>query len=262
MPEDLKQHELHEVQVLDIIPVNVSPCALKKANYMGKECLIICYCPTQTTKEVNTAQYFEYLRTCFQVKHDNVVQILGVYCHPKSPYPALLIEETEPLSTFAKGQDFSEKQQISILLDIAHALSAFTAVPSSGLVKVVWNAVFMSTSPESLRAKFSPIFGCSYCLEVTDTNILSLNIRGFYEITMFLNSQGQTVEGDLPTDHALEPVFRDWLRKNSSLARVAKQLEHLFRKCSLVVLMHVISESDCLCSVHVLDVVAYLFLTF
>ena len=237
MPEDLKQHELHEVQVLDIVPVDVSPCVLRKANYRGKDCLIICYCPTQTTKEGNTAQYSEYLGNCFQVKHDNVAKILGVYCLPNSLYPAVVIEEVEPLSTIVKDKDFSEKQQISILVDIAHALSAFAAVPSPVLVKVVWNAVFISTSPEDLTAKFYPIFECSYCLVVNDTNkqISSLTIiQCLYEITMFLKSQGQTVEGDLPTDHVLRPVFHSWFWKSLPLATVTEQLEHLFRKCSSV----------------------------
>ena len=230
MPEDLKQHELHEVRVLDTVPVVVSPCMLKKANYRGKDCLIICYCPTQIT-EVNTAQYCEYLRTCFEVKHDNVVKILGVYCLSNSPYPTVVIEEVEPLSTFVKDQDFSEKQQISILLDIAHALSAFAAVPSSVLVKAVKDAVFVSTSPEGLTAKFSPIFDYSYCLVATDANkSLSTNIQCLYEITMFLNSQGQTNKGDLPADHVLEPIIRGWVQTGSPLATVTEELEHIFRK--------------------------------
>ena len=230
MPEDLKQHELHEVQVLDTVLVDVSPCMLKKANYRGKDCLIICYCPTQIT-EVNTAQYCEYLRTCFQVKHDNVVKILGVHCLSNSPYPTVVIEEVEPLSTFVKDKNFSEKQQISILLDIAHALSAFAAVPSSVLVKAVKDAVFVSTSPEGLTVKFSPIFGCSYCLVATDASkSLSTNIQCLYEITMFLNSQGQTNKGDLPADHVLEPIIRGWVQTGSPLATVTEELEHIFRK--------------------------------
>ena len=230
LPEDLKQHELHEVQVLDIIPVNVSPCVLKKCDYKGKECLIISYHPIKT-EEVNSSHYFDYLRTCFQVKHENVVQIHGVHCLPDSPYPAFVFEELEPLSNFAKGRDISEKQQISILLDIARALSAFTAVPSSVLVKAVWNSVFVSTSPEGLTAKFSPIFDYSYCLVATDANkTLSTNVQCLYEITVFLNSQGQTNEGDLPADHVLEPIIRGWLQTSSPLATVTEELEHIFRK--------------------------------
>ena len=159
LPEDLKRHELREVQVLDIIPVNVSPCVLKKCNYKGKECLIISYHPIKT-KDVNTSHYCDYLRTCFQVKHENVVQVHGVHCLPDSPYPAFVFEELEPLLNFAKGQNISEKQQIKLLLDIARALSAFTALPSV-LIKAVKDAVFVSTSPEGLTAKFSPIFGYS-----------------------------------------------------------------------------------------------------
>ena len=235
LPEDLKQHELHEVQVLDVIPLNVSPCVLKKATYKGKECLIISYHPIKT-EEVNRSLYSEYLKTCFRVKHENVVQIHGVHCLPDSPYPAVVFEELEPLSNFAKGRDISEKQQISILLDIVRALSAFTAVPSSVQVKAVGNAVFVSISPEGLTAKFSPIFGCSYCLVPTDASkIFSPNIQCLYEITMFLNSQGQTNEGNLPANHVLEPIRR-WLRTNSPLATVAEELEHIFRKYILKVM--------------------------
>lgn len=236
LPEDLKQHELHEVQVLDIIPLNVSPCVLKRATYEGKECLIISYHPIKT-EEVNTSPYFEYLKTCFRVKHENVVQIHGVHCLPDSPYPAVVFEELEPLSNFAKGRDISEKQQISILLDIVRALSAFTAVHSSVQVKAVGNAVFVSISPEGLAAKYSPIFGCSYCLVPTDASkIFSPNIQCLYEITTFLNSQGQTNEGNLPANHVLEPIIREWLRTNSPLATVAEELEHIFRKYILKVM--------------------------
>lgn len=224
LPEDLEEHKLHEVQVLDIIPLNVSPCVLKRATYKGKECLIISYHPIKT-EEDNRSLYSEYLKTCFRVKHENVIQIYGVHCLPDLPYPAVVFEELEPLSNFAKGRDISEKQQIGILLDIVHALSAFTAVQ----VKAVGNAVFVSTSPEGLAAKFSPIFGCSYCLVATDT--LSSNVQCLHEITMFLNSQGQTIEGTLPVKHILEPAFHDWFQNSSPLGTVTERLKNLFRKC-------------------------------
>ena len=239
LPEDFKRYELHQVKVLDNVPVNVSPCVLKKANYVGKECLIICYCPTQTTKEVNTAQYFEYLRTCFQVKHDNIVNICGIYCLSNSPYPALVIEEVEPLSTFVKGHDFSEKQQISILLGIARAISAFATVPSV-LVKAMTHAVFVFALPEGYTVKFFPIFGYSYFLVAADTNgTSSPNVQCLYEITMFLNSQGQTIEGDLPAGHVLAPIIRGWFQSSSPLAMVTEELQHIFRKCKII----------CVCSV-------------
>ena len=229
MPKDLKQHEVHEVQVLDVVPVDVSPCMLKRVNYRAKECLIIKYCPI----EVNTSHYFEYLRSCFQLNHDNIVQIHGVYCLPNSQYPAIVLEDVQPLSTFAKEKYFSEKQQISILLDVAHTLSGFATIPHSALVKAMGNAFFVkvSTSPESLAAKFFPIFEYSYCLVAADTNkILSQNIQCLYEVAVILSSQGKAIERALPQDHLLEPVFWEWVRKSSPLTTVTEELEDLFRK--------------------------------
>lgn len=225
IPGDLQQYELHEVQVLDVIPLDISPCVLKKARHGDQECMLILYSPTAE----HICQYFEYLRMCFQVEHDNVVKIHGICCFPDSPYPALVMEELEPLSHFVKNCDtISEKDQIRLVLDIIHAVSAYEAMPV--LVQVVVKAIFVS-SLQDIRAKFFPVFGCSYSSALRHTSKShSSNLQWLSDIVVFLNGRGQPVERTLPPEHALEPVIRGWLQRSSPLSTVTEELEYLFRK--------------------------------
>lgn len=210
----------------ELITVEVSPSHLYEAVYKGKPAMAIVYNPGESNSANNALKkaYVQFLDDMLaNRKKSSIIDVLGIEslsCFPACPdYPILIVERNDHLVNFFTSETspvLSQKDQLSILLDIACAVCNFDESSTSlKRVEVLENSLFISRDKDSNNfvVRFCPIFGYSYLVKELEgyEMVASADLEWIKQITLLLCwGKDLTSEKEIPSGHILRAFIQQW----------------------------------------------------
>ncbi len=203
-----------ELELLEVMDLDVSPCILWKVLHSGQQYMALIYNGKCDSEEaiLNFSKYIEDI----QNNKPNVMPVKCVHFYTElSSHPIILFEVEQPLKEYCKSSEaISEIQQLSLLWNAAISVLGFS---SSITLQMTTASLFVHktstddiTSTDDTKAMFLPVYEHSYFHKMeprTQPESPSLN---WLKDTLFLmiHRKQYSSNSNLPENHILFNIFK------------------------------------------------------
>ncbi len=228
-----------ELEFLEVMDLDVSPCILWKVLHSGQQYMALIYNGKCDSEEA-ILKFSKYIKDV-QNNKPNVMSAKCVHFYTELfSHPIILFEVEQPLKEYCKSfEAISEIQQLSLLLNAAISVIGFS---SSITLQITTASLFVhKTSTDDTKAMFLPVYEHSYFQQMAPKTQPELPSLNWLKDTLFLmvHHDSNNIKLDLPENHILFSIFKHrWFPDDKpgclSTTDVAKELEHILGKYILL----------------------------
>ncbi|XP_064395955.1 uncharacterized protein LOC135342984 isoform X6 [Halichondria panicea] len=224
------------LELLDKVKVDVSPCTLWTGLHNGQPCTVLKY----EAKETKSS-YTEYTHYILENKHEHVVKADCIHLDDELSHNPIIVLRQVHLQTIngylsSTRSVLSEIEQLSFLLDIAKGFASLQK-DTSAYFRGTENSVFIHVEESigNLIAQFFPVYKQSYFPRAQEyaAAVSSADLIWLRRTTILLDRESNDEKSELPESHVLYNIFKHkWLSDDERLrprdvSQVAKEVEYI-----------------------------------
>ena len=238
------------LELLDKVKVDVSPCTLWTGLHNGQPCSVLKY-----EAEETKSSYTDFAHYILENKHEHVVKADCIHLDDELSHNPIIVLRQVHLQTIndylsSSRSALSEMEQLSFLLDIAKGFASLQN-DTSAYFRGTENSVFVHVeeSVGNLTAQFFPLYKQSYFPRAQEyaAAVSSADLTWLRTTTILLHRESNDEKSELPESHVLYNIFKHkWLSDDERLrprdvSQVAKEVEYILGKSAIfknIVHMH------------------------
>ncbi|XP_064395980.1 uncharacterized protein LOC135343006 isoform X3 [Halichondria panicea] len=224
------------LELLDKVKVDVSPCTLWTGLHNGQPCTVLKY-----EAEETKSSYTEYAHYILENKHEHVVKADCIHLDDELSHNPIIVLRQVHLKTIndylsSSRSALSEMEQLSFLLDIAKGFASLQN-DTSAYFRGTENSVFIHVEESigNLIAQFFPVYKQSYFPRAQEyaAAVSSADLIWLRRTTILLDRESNDEKSELPESHVLYNIFKHkWLSDDERLrprdvSQVAKEVEYI-----------------------------------
>ena len=240
------------LELLDKIKVDVTPCTLWRGLHSGQPCTVLKYEAEETNLNSNYTEYAHYI---LENRHENIVKADCIHTDDELSHNPIIVLRQVHLQTineylFSSHSALSEMEQLSLLLDITKGFASLQN-NNSAYFRGTENSVFVHVEESigNLTAQFFPLYKQSYFPRAQEyaAAVSSADLTWLRTTTILLHRESNDEKSELPESHVLYNIFKHkWLSDDERLrprdvSQVAKEVEYILGKSAIfknIVHMH------------------------
>ena len=230
------------LELLDKVKVDVSPCTLWTGLHNGQPCTVLKY-----EAEETKSSYTEYAHYILENKHEHVVKADCIHLDDELSHNPIIVLRQVHLKTIndylsSSRSALSEMEQLSFLLDIAKGFASLQN-DTSAYFRGTENSVFIHVEESigNLIAQFFPVYKQSYFPRAQEyaAAVSSADLIWLRRTTILLDRESNDEKSELPESHVLYNIFKHkWLSDDERLrprdvSQVAKEVEYIRGKSAI-----------------------------